>query len=138
MAGKRRSIHVEGVHHGAPIPMGALVGNVLFSSGIIGIDPATGTPPDDLESQCEFAFHHGLDVGPVEAGSGKQALAEALPRRKQPSGPARHRIRRLPTGGAGTTGDYRGVGLGDFLSPATGYLLSKWLRGSLAPTIFIK
>ncbi len=58
MAGKRRSIHVEGVHHGAPIPMGALVGNVLFSSGIIGIDPATGTPPDDLESQCEFAFQN--------------------------------------------------------------------------------
>ena len=58
MAGKRRSINVEGVHHGAPIPMGALVGNVLFSSGIIGIDPATGTPPDDLESQCEFAFQN--------------------------------------------------------------------------------
>lgn len=34
MAGKRRSIHVEGVQHGAPIPMGAKVGNMLFSSGI--------------------------------------------------------------------------------------------------------
>ena len=42
MAGKRRSIHVEGIQHGAPIPMGALVGNVLFSSGIMGTDPATG------------------------------------------------------------------------------------------------
>ena len=56
MAGKRRSIHVEGVQHGAPIPMGARVGNVLFSSGIMGTDPATGTVPEDLGAQCELAF----------------------------------------------------------------------------------
>ena len=58
MAGKRRSIHVEGVEHGAPIPMGARVGNMLFSSGIMGTDPATGKVPEDLWQQCEFAFTH--------------------------------------------------------------------------------
>ena len=56
MAGKRRSIHVEGVQHGAPIPMGARVGNILFSSGINGTDPATGTVPEKLERQAELAF----------------------------------------------------------------------------------
>ena len=56
MAGKRRSIHIKGIQHGAPIPMGALVGNVLFSSGIMGTDPATGKVPEDLATQCEFAF----------------------------------------------------------------------------------
>ena len=56
MAGKRRSIHVDGVQHGAPIPMGAVVGNMLFSSGITGIDPATGNVPESLERQCELAF----------------------------------------------------------------------------------
>ncbi len=56
MAGKRRSIHGEGIQHGAPIPMGALVGNVLFSSGIMGTDPATGKVPEDLATQCELAF----------------------------------------------------------------------------------
>ena len=56
MAGKGRSIHVEGVKHGAPIPMGARVGNMIFSSGIIGMDPATGKVPEDLESQCVYAF----------------------------------------------------------------------------------
>ena len=56
MAGKGRSIHVDGVKHGAPIPMGARVGNMIFSSGIIGADPATGKVPDDLDSQCVFAF----------------------------------------------------------------------------------
>ena len=56
MAGKGRSIHVEGVQHGAPIPMGARVGNMIFSSGIIGADPSTGQVPEDLERQCVFAF----------------------------------------------------------------------------------
>jgi 2-iminobutanoate/2-iminopropanoate deaminase len=36
--------------------MGARVGNMIFSSGIIGTDPATGTVPEDLESQCVLAF----------------------------------------------------------------------------------
>ena len=58
MAGKRRSIHVEGIQHGAPIPMGARVGNILFSSGIMGTDPATGTLPEDLDRQCELAFEN--------------------------------------------------------------------------------
>ena len=56
MAGKGRSIHVDGLQHDAPIPMGARVGNMIFSSGIIGADPSTGEVPEDLESQCVFAF----------------------------------------------------------------------------------
>ena len=56
MPGKRRSVHVDGVEHGAPIPMGAVVGNMLFSSGIGGIDPANGIAPTDLGEQCELAF----------------------------------------------------------------------------------
>ena len=56
MADKGRSIHVDGVQHGAPIPMGARVGNMIFSSGIIGVDPSTGKVPEDLDSQCVFAF----------------------------------------------------------------------------------
>ena len=51
MADKGRSIHVDGVQHGAPIPMGARVGNMIFSSGIIGADPSTGKIPEDLDSQ---------------------------------------------------------------------------------------
>ena len=56
MAHKGRSIHVAGVQHGAPFPFGARVGNMIFSSGILGADPSTGKVPEDLESQCEFAF----------------------------------------------------------------------------------
>ena len=56
MAEKGRSIHIDGVQHGAPIPFGARVGNMIFSSGIVGADPITGKVPEDLESQCAFAF----------------------------------------------------------------------------------
>ena len=56
MAEKGRSIHIDGVQHSAPIPFGARVGNMIFSSGIMGADPITGKVPEDLESQCVFAF----------------------------------------------------------------------------------
>lgn len=52
-----RSLSVEGVNHGkAPIPMGALVGNVLYSSGINGIDPKTGELGGNVVSQAHHAF----------------------------------------------------------------------------------
>jgi 2-iminobutanoate/2-iminopropanoate deaminase len=52
-----RSIEVAGVTHGAaPIPMGARVGNTLYSSGIAGIDPSTGKLGADAASQAAFAF----------------------------------------------------------------------------------
>jgi 2-iminobutanoate/2-iminopropanoate deaminase len=54
-----RSLEVPGVTHGAhPIPMGARVGNMIFSSGISGKDPATNTLPPDAASQARFAFQH--------------------------------------------------------------------------------
>jgi len=54
---RQRSLEVKGVTHGnAPIPMGARVGNLIFSSGIMGKDPATDQLPEDVESQARFAF----------------------------------------------------------------------------------
>ena len=52
-----RSIEVPGVTHGnVPIPMGARVGNMIFSSGIAGKDPATGKLAPDAAGQARFAF----------------------------------------------------------------------------------
>jgi 2-iminobutanoate/2-iminopropanoate deaminase len=54
-----RSLEVPGVSHGgAPIPMGARVGNTIYSSGIPGIDPATGKVAADAAAQARFAFAH--------------------------------------------------------------------------------
>ena len=56
---RRRSIEVTGVSHGAaPIPMGARVGNTLYSSGIPGVDPSTGKLAPDAAAQARLAFEH--------------------------------------------------------------------------------
>ena len=52
----RQSLEVPGVTHNAPIPMGARVGNMVFSSGIMGKDPATNEVPREPERQAYFAF----------------------------------------------------------------------------------
>jgi hypothetical protein len=38
---KRKSIHIEGMEHGAPIPNGAIIGSMIFSSAISGKDAKT-------------------------------------------------------------------------------------------------
>ena len=54
---RRQTYHLDPVKHSAPIPMGAKVGNIIFSSAIGGADPATGiVPQGDIETQCENAF----------------------------------------------------------------------------------
>ena len=56
---KKRSLEIKGVSHGsAPIPMGARVGNMIFSSGIMGKDPATGSLPAHCAQQAKFAFQN--------------------------------------------------------------------------------
>jgi 2-iminobutanoate/2-iminopropanoate deaminase len=52
-----RSIEVEGITHGhAPIPMGARAGNMIYSSGIMGKNPANDSLPSDAPSQSKFMF----------------------------------------------------------------------------------
>jgi 2-iminobutanoate/2-iminopropanoate deaminase len=59
MSGKRQSFKVAGIVHGAnPIPSGARVGNLLFSGGISGQDPASNTIPPEIEKQAELAFQN--------------------------------------------------------------------------------
>jgi 2-iminobutanoate/2-iminopropanoate deaminase len=58
-ATKRRSLEVAGVSHGkAPIPMGSKVGNIIYSSGIAGVDPSTSKLASDAAGQAQFAFQN--------------------------------------------------------------------------------
>ena len=45
-------------HGGAPIPQAALVGPLLTSSGVNGMDPDTGKVPPDLEDQVRLIFEN--------------------------------------------------------------------------------
>ena len=52
----RQSIEIPGLRHGAPIPMASKIGNMLFSSGIMGRDPETQELSEDPDRQAELVF----------------------------------------------------------------------------------
>ena len=55
----KRSIEIPGLSHGkAPIPMGARVGNILYSSAISGREPGTLRLPPTVGEQAALAFAH--------------------------------------------------------------------------------
>ena len=55
---KRKSIHVPGMEHGAPIPNGTVVGNIVFSSAISGKDAKTGVMSPNPDEQAEAMFRN--------------------------------------------------------------------------------
>ena len=55
---KRKSIHIKGMEHGAPIPNGAVIGNMIFSSAISGKDAKTGVLSPDPEEQAAAMFRN--------------------------------------------------------------------------------
>ncbi|MEU0312879.1 RidA family protein [Nocardioides sp. NPDC006273] len=63
----RRSVDLEGLHHGgAPIPQASLVGSLLMSSGINGMDREGRIPPE-AEVQVALVFDN-IRALLVEAG----------------------------------------------------------------------
>lgn len=56
---KREVIEIPGVTHGkAPIPMGAKIGSMVFSSAIMGKNPETNELPLQNEDQFAFIFQN--------------------------------------------------------------------------------
>jgi 2-iminobutanoate/2-iminopropanoate deaminase len=53
---ERRSIEIDGLNHGQPIPAASRIGNIVMTGGIYGADPANGKLPDDVERQAELMF----------------------------------------------------------------------------------
>jgi 2-iminobutanoate/2-iminopropanoate deaminase len=56
LGAKRKNYEVPGVGHDDPIPMGSSIGPLLQSSGMFGIDPATGKRVEGLEAQLTHAL----------------------------------------------------------------------------------
>jgi 2-iminobutanoate/2-iminopropanoate deaminase len=55
---KRKSFHIKGMEHGAPIPNGAAIGNMIFSSAISGKDAETGVLSPDPDEQAAAMFRN--------------------------------------------------------------------------------
>ena len=65
---RRRSIHIQELKHANPIPAASRVGNIVMSSIINGVDPATGKVAATAEEQCAHMFQHVRRL--VEAAGG--------------------------------------------------------------------
>jgi 2-iminobutanoate/2-iminopropanoate deaminase len=67
---KRQVLEVPGVNHGQnPIPLAVKVGNMVFSSGIMGLDPQAHGYPPEPERQAELMFQHIRSVMEKAGGS---------------------------------------------------------------------
>jgi 2-iminobutanoate/2-iminopropanoate deaminase len=55
---KRTVIEMPGLAHGVPIPNGAKIGNLVFSSAISGKNAETGKVPENPDEQAEVLFRN--------------------------------------------------------------------------------
>jgi 2-iminobutanoate/2-iminopropanoate deaminase len=55
---RRKCIHIKGMEHGAPIPNGVVIGNMVFSSAIGGKDAKTGVLSENPDEQAEAMFRN--------------------------------------------------------------------------------
>ena len=67
--GRRRSFHLSGREHAAPIPIASVIGNILFSSGIGPNDPDTRDTPEDPAEQARVMFNNIRAVMEAAGGS---------------------------------------------------------------------
>jgi 2-iminobutanoate/2-iminopropanoate deaminase len=74
LGAKRRNFEIPGVGHHDPIPMGASLGSVFFSSGVGGYDPQSGKQAEALERQADLAFQN-LATLMKQAGSSLDSIA---------------------------------------------------------------
>ena len=71
---KRKSIHIQGMEHGAPIPNGVVIGNMIFSSAMSGKDAKTGVLSPDPDEQADAMFRN-LQLFMDEAGGTSDNVA---------------------------------------------------------------
>jgi 2-iminobutanoate/2-iminopropanoate deaminase len=72
---QRRVLEIPGMAHGDPMSMGARLGNLVFSSRVVGTDTSTGKTPDDRRTQARMAFKNVRTLL-EEAGGGLANLSQ--------------------------------------------------------------
>jgi 2-iminobutanoate/2-iminopropanoate deaminase len=73
-AQSRRYINLPNRPAGLPFSDGVLVGDTLYISGQMGLDPMTGEPPESIDAEIEFLFD-GFQAVLREAGMTMDDLA---------------------------------------------------------------
>ena len=70
----RRYIQAPGRSDNLPYSNAVLVGNTLYLAGTIGLDPATGKPPGDVEKEVRLA----LDAWKATLGQAKMTMDDLV------------------------------------------------------------
>lgn len=66
---KREVIHIEGSEHENPIPTAVKVGNMVYTSALIGSDPKTGEIPEDVDQEIFNLFFYIEEIMKAAGGS---------------------------------------------------------------------
>ncbi|MFJ7738730.1 RidA family protein [Lysinibacillus sp. NPDC097287] len=66
---KREVIHIQGSEHENPIPTAVKVGNMVYTSAIIGSDPITGEIPEDVDQEIFNLFYYIEEIMKAAGGS---------------------------------------------------------------------
>lgn len=66
---KREVLHVKGSNHQNPIPTAVKIGNMVYTSAIIGSDPETGEMPERVEDEVENLFHYMSEIMELAGGT---------------------------------------------------------------------
>lgn len=66
---KREVLHIKGTKHDNPIPVAVKIGNMVYTSAIIGSDPETGIVPDDVDQEIRNLFYYLAEIMRVAGGT---------------------------------------------------------------------
>ena len=65
----RQVLHVKGSQHKKPIPTAVKIGNMVYTSAIIGSDPDTGEIPADVQDEVKNIFHYMEEIMELAGGT---------------------------------------------------------------------
>jgi 2-iminobutanoate/2-iminopropanoate deaminase len=66
---KREVLHIQGSHHDNPIPTAIKIGNMVYTSALIGSDPKTGEIPLNVDEEIRNLFHYLREIMHAAGGS---------------------------------------------------------------------
>lgn len=66
---KRQVIQINGSAHENPIPTAVKIGNMVYTSALMGTDPSSGQMPETLEEEVAQLFTYILEIMEKAGGS---------------------------------------------------------------------
>ncbi len=66
---KRQVIQINGSAHENPIPTAVKIGNMVYTSALIGTDPSSGQMPETVEEEVAQLFTYILEIMEKAGGS---------------------------------------------------------------------